>query len=133
MDILFVGQINGIRYTDTSVIVTASEKKSGYKKKDGTIVNDEIHTYKFVFKPYFKTYIANHFSERMLVKIKGFLLPYEKDINGNNVNGFTIIGQTIDMASYQSSRAMDEIKIIKESQSHDNETPNLREYQEADF
>lgn len=133
MDILFQGHIIGIRYTDTSVIVTASERKMGYRRKDGVIVDDEILTFRFIFKPYFRKYISEHFSSGMLVKIKGTMLPYAKDHEGNIMDGYSIIGQTIDLAPYPSNNIRMERKRIKESMMASDEQPDLDEYNQPDF
>ena len=133
MDILFQGHVIGIRYTDTSVIVTASERKLGYRKKDGTRVDDEILTFRFIFKPYFRKYISEHFSNGMLVKIKGIMLPYAKDRQGSIVDGYSIIGQTIDVAPYPSNNIRLERKRIKESIAASDEMPDLDAYNQPDF
>lgn len=133
MDINFLGHIEGIRYTDNAVIVTASEKRQGYKKKDGTVVDDDLLTFSFIFKPYFKKYIAEHFGTNMLVKIKGFMLPYSKDHQGNIIEGFTIFGQTIDRAAYQTTKIRAEKRMIKESMDSSMEKPNLDEFIKPDF
>ena len=133
MDILFVGYIEGIRYTETAVIVTASERKNGYRKKDGTIVDDEILTFKFIFKTYFKSYIAGHFVKGMLVKIKGIMFPYARDKNGNVIDGFSIIGQTIDIAPYPIKALHREKQIIKESMAKSDELPDIDKFTAPDF
>jgi len=133
MDILFQGHIDGIRYNDTSVIVTASERKLGYKRRDGVIVDDEILSFRFIFKPYFRKYISEHFSSGMLVKIKGTMLPYAKDHEGNVVDGYSIIGQTIDLAPYPSNNIRMEKKRIKESIAASDEKPDLDAYNQPDF
>lgn len=133
MDILFLGHIDGVKFSDNAVFVIASEKLVGYKKKDGTIVNPEVCTYTFIFKPYFRKYIAEHFSSGMLVKIKGTMLPYAKDHQGNNIDGFTLLGQTIDIAAYQTSTAKIERKRMYDSKKVDMGMPNVEEYQQDDF
>jgi len=133
MDFNFLGVIEGIRYSDTCVIVTASERKSGYKKQDGTIVKEELLSFRFIFKPYFKKYIAEHFSANMLVKIKGTMLPYAKDHEGNTIDGFTLLGQTIDIAAYQTANLRRERRMIKESQEHMEGMPDLDNYNQPDF
>lgn len=133
MDILFIGHIEGIRYTETAVIVTASERRKGYKKKDGTIVDDELLTYHFIYKPYFKKYISEHFSAGMLVKIKGTMLPYAKDHQGNIIEGYSIIGETINIAAYPSNNIRVEKRMIKQSQAASSEQPDLDAYNEPDF
>lgn len=133
-DITLYGHIVGIRYKETCVNVTLVERKLGYKKKDGTKVKDELLTFVVTFKPYFKKYISSFFSTNMLVKVKGFLLPYIKT-NENEVSsdGFTIIGQTIDIAPYPSTNMVQERKLIKESQSDVIEAPDLANYNQPDF
>lgn len=133
-DITLYGHIVGIRYKETCVNVTLVERKLGYKKKDGTKVKDELLTFVVTFKPYFKKYISSFFSANMLVKVKGFLLPYIKT-NENEVSsdGFTIIGQTIDIAPYPSTNMVQERKLIKESQNEFTEQPNLHDYNQPDF
>lgn len=133
MDINFLGHIEGIRYTETAVVVTASERRQGYKKKDGTIVDDELLTFRFLFKPYFRKYISEHFSSGMLVKIKGVMLPYAKDHEGSIVEGYSILGQTIDRAAYQTSTIRAEKRMIKESQSMSTQAPDLDAYNQPDF
>lgn len=133
MDINFLGHIDGIRYLESSVVVTASEIRRGYKKKDGSYVDDEIYSFKFLFKSYFKKYIASHFSEHMLVKIKGTMLPYTRDGNGNICDGYTILGQTIDIASYQTLNVTRERKMVTQSQKKNDATPNLTEFRKEDF
>lgn len=133
MDILFTGHIEGIKYAENSVIVTASEIRKGYKKKDGTVVDDEILSYRFIFKPYFKNYVASHFSKGMYVKIKGIMMPYAKTHNGEIIDGYSIIGQTIDVAAYPSKYIKNEKRIIKDSILKSDESPNLDAYNAPDF
>ena len=133
MDINFLGHIEGIRYTDTAVVVTASERRQGYTKKDGTIIDDELLTFRFLFKPYFRKYISEHFSSSMLVKIKGIMLPYAKDHQGNIIEGFTILGQTIDRAPYQTNTIRAEKRMIKESQLASTQAPDLDSFNQPDF
>jgi len=130
MDINFFGYIEGIRYTDNSVLVIGSERRSGYKRNDGVYVDEELLTFVFVFKEYFKKYISEHFSSGMLVKIKGFMLPYTKE---GDVGGYTLIGQTIDLGSYPSNKARQEQKRIKESMRRMEGTPDVESYMQSDF
>lgn len=132
-DIVFLGHIEGIRYNDTSIIIVATERKKGYKKKDGTIIDDELLSFRFIFKSSFRKYISEHFSSGMLVKIKGVLLPYAKDHQGNIIDGYSIIGQTIDLAPYPSNNIRIEKKRIKESQSASDEIPDLDAFNQPDF
>lgn len=133
-DIIIVGHIEGIRYSETCVYVTVSENRLGYKRSDGVIVDDDILTWRVVYKPYFKKYIASHFDKGMLVKIKGMVLPYTRNQDGSNVEGYTIIGQTIDLSAYpRSTTIRQERKLVKDSMSHDIGTPNIDAYNEPDF
>ena len=133
MDVNFLGIIDGVKYTDTAVIVTASESRLGYKKKDGSVIPEELLTFRFIFKPYFKKYIAEHFGAGMLVKIKGCLLPYAKDGEGKTIDGFSVIGQTIDRASYPSNKLRMEKRMIKESYGNSSEQPDLEGFEREDF
>lgn len=133
MDILFVGHIEGIKYADKSAIVTASEIRKGYKRKDGVKIDDELITFKFIFKPYFKNYLAAHFTKGMYVKIKGTMLPYAINHDGEMIDGYSIIGQTIDIAAYPTKYVRSEKRIIKESLAKSDETPDLNAYTFPDF
>lgn len=133
MDINFLGHIDGIRYTDTAVIVTASERRQGYRKANGVIVPDDVLTFRFIFKPYFRKYLSEHFNKGMLVKIKGVMLPYAKDNQGNVIEGFTLLGQTIDRAAYQTTNIKAEKIMQKESQEHSTGSPDLDSYNQDDF
>lgn len=132
-DITIYGHILGIRYTEHNVIVSVSEFQKGYRKKNGELVNDSVYTYVVGFAPYFKTYIADHFDKGMLVKVKGTILPFAKNKNGETIEGYTINGQTINLASYPSNSSIKENKLLKESQSHAVGTPNLSEFEKEDF
>lgn len=130
-DFSVTGFIIGTRYNTNSITITVAENRKGYKKKDGTIVEDAILAWKVSFKPYFKKFIAEHFGEGMLVHIKGIVLPY--GIDGKEfINGYTIWGQTIDMASYPKNIRR-EVKMQKESQSQSETPPDLKGYEQDDF
>lgn len=131
-DITLFGHISGIRYTTLNVMVSISENRNGYKRKDGTVVSEETSIYKVFFKPYFKKYISEHFDKNMLVKIKGILYPYAKNKDGNYVDGYTIMGQTIDKGTYPKS-LLRERKLIKDSMSGIEESPNLEDFLQEDF
>lgn len=127
-----IGFINTIKYLPDALLVFVDEYKRGYKKQDGTIVSEKYMTWKCIFKPYFKKYVSEHFGDGMLVEIKGDILPYaiEKD---KLIEGYSVIGQTINMASYPKSTVKREIKMIKDSQSSADEIPDLESYIEPDF
>ena len=70
----------------------------------------------------------------MLVQVKGEVLPYAVE-HGESVAGYTVMGQTLNMASYPKSGAKAEIKRIKDGLSNvgDVGTPDLESYKEQDF
>jgi hypothetical protein len=61
------------------------------------------------------------------------MLPYAKDHEGNVVDGYSIIGQTIDLAPYPSNNIRTERKRIKESIAASDEKPDLDAYNQPDF
>ena len=133
MDFILYGIIEGVHHTDNAVIVTATERVQGYKKNDGTRVNDKLLTFRVIFKTYFKKYIAEHFSANMYVRITGTMLPYALDRNGNTIEGFSLLGETINLATFQSSSVRRERRMIKESQERMEGTPDLDTYNQPDF
>lgn len=132
-DFTILGFIEGIRYTDTAAIVTISERRLGYTKKDGSKVSDELLNFRVIFKAYFKKYLSENFSSGMLVKIKGILLPYAKDHGERDEGGFSLLGQTIDREAYPKGSFRAERKMIKESQFHSFGEPDIDTYQKPDF
>lgn len=133
MNIDFLGHIEAIRYTDTAILITVSERKLGYKKNDGTIVGDELLNYKIIFKLGQRNYISKFFDKGMLVSIKGIMLPYAKDHQGNIVEGYSIIGETISRAAYPAKGFRNEKRAIKESQLSSTGTPDLDSFNQPDF
>jgi hypothetical protein len=132
MDIIVSGHIEGIRYTDKACFVVISERRGGYKRMDGTYQEDELLTWSIAFKEYFKKYVSAHFARGMYVKVKGFALPYARK-DGETCDGFTIIGQTIDLATYPSKNTKQVVRMQKESQLHAIGTPDYASYSEQDF
>lgn len=134
-DIQILGFIRTVKYLPDGVLVFLDEYKSGYKRSDGTQVDERFLSWRCIFSSYFKKFISQHFGNNMLVQIKGEVLPYaiEKD---KIVDGYSVMGQTINRASYPKSGAKSEIRAIKESSewmsSHD-ESPDVRGYNESDF
>lgn len=124
--------ISQIKYLPNSVIVYLDEFHKGYKNSDGTIVDDRYVQFKTVWKPYFRKYINDHFSQGMLVQVKGEVLPYAVE-NQNIVAGYSILGQVMNVASYPRYNAKQEIKMIKESQLNSDEQPDLESYNKPDF
>lgn len=127
-----IGFINTIKYLQDSVILVLDEFHKGYKKKDGTYVDDKYVTFSVIFKGYFKKYFANHFNKGMLVQVKGQVLPYAIE-HGKIVDGISIIGQTCDLFSYPRLSAKQEARMIKESQETSTELPDLDAFNAPDF
>lgn len=126
------GFINTIKYLPDALLVYVDEYKRGYKKQDGTIVDDKYLSWKCIFKQGFTKYINKHFGDGMLVEVKGEIMPYaiEKD---KLIDGYSVIAQTINIASYPKSAIKREIKMIKDSQSNADETPDLESFITPDF
>ena len=127
-----VAFISQIKYLQTSVIVFLEEFHKGYKNKDGSIVDDKYVSYKTIWKPYFRKYINEHFGQGMLVQVKGEMLPYAIE-QEKIVDGYTIIGHFITMASYPRYGVKQEQRMIKESQLHATEIPDLDAHNQPDF
>lgn len=131
-DYTVTGFINTVKYLPNAALVFIDEFKRGYKKTNGETVEDKYLSWKCVFKPYFKKFINEHFSNGMLVQVKGEILPYAIQ-HQNIVDGYSVLGQTINLASFPRASVKQENKMIKESQMHDTATPNLEDYNKPDF
>lgn len=129
---LVQGYIRSVRFLDDACLVFIDEFKKGFKRNNGTFVDDKYLQWKVVFKGYFKSYISKHFSNGMLVDIYAEVLPYAIE-HDNIVEGYSCIGKTIDIASYPRSSAKHEIKIQKESQIHSDDAPDLDGYYSPDW
>ena len=127
-----IGVISNIKYLPTSVIVYVDEYHKGFKKSDGTKVQDKYVTFKTIWKPYFKKYISEHFNNGMLVQVKGDVLPYAID-QDKMVDGITIIGQCLNMFSYPRASMKQEIRMMKDSQDMSDEIPNIDDFNQPDF
>lgn len=124
------GFIDTVKYLPDSCIVVIDEFKRGYKTADGKVVEDKYMVWKTVFKGYFKKFISQHFKTGQLVEVKGEVSPYAV-VQGKVVDGYAIMGQTINAASYPTKSVKQVSKMIRESQQ--GETPNLDEYNTPDF
>lgn len=133
VDVLIFGFVESIRCNDNFVVVKVSVRRAGYKKKDGTVVGEEILVYRIMFASYMRRYISEHFDAGILVKIKGTMLPYAKDGKGDIVDGYTILGQTMERGTYplQSSRISK--KVLKDSVGHEVGNPDLDGFLSDDF
>lgn len=133
-DFQVLGHISVIKYLPECILIYVDETKNGYRKSDGTIVDDKIYSWRCIFSgnEKKKNYVTKFFNRGMLVQVKGELLPYAIE-NGEMVDGYTVLVQTINRASYPRTTIKTEKKMIKESQEHVNEKPNLEEYENPDF
>lgn len=131
-DIQVTGFINNIKYLPNAVIIHVDEFHKGYKKPNGDIVDDKYLSWKVIFKNGLRNYINNHFNTGMLVTIKGEAFPYaiEKE---KLIDGYSFVGQTLNIASYPRSSVKQEQRMMKESQLHSTGVPNLDAYNEPDF
>ena len=133
-DFQVLGHISAIRYLPECILVFVDEVKNGYKKQDGTVVDDKILNWKCIFSgnPSKRNYINKFFSNGMLVQVKGEIFPYSIE-NGNMVDGFTIFIQSINRASYPKSTIRVEKKMIKESMESTDAVPDLKGFNTPDF
>ena len=131
-DFTVIGYINNIKYLQDSCLVFLDEFRKGFRKKDGTIVDDKYLSWKCIFKPYFKKYINEQFNQGMLVQVKGEIMPYaiEKE---HLIDGYSVIGQTINLASYPRASVKQEAKMIKDSQMNASDMPDLDGFNAPDF
>lgn len=131
-DFQVTGFVNTIKYLENTCIIYVDEFKKGYKKHNGEIIEDKMLTWRCLCKPNSREYISRHFNNGMLVTIKGELLPYAL-AHEKMIDGYTVLTQTINMASYPRSFAKKEARMIKESQVHASGTPDLEDYITPDF
>ena len=127
-----IGFVDAIKVLPDSCILFLSEYKKGYKKADGTIVDDKYHSWKVIFKGYFIKYLTTHFGKGMLVEVKGDIVPYSIE-HGQITEGYSIIGQTCNIYSYPRYAVKQENKMIKESMDGTYEQPNLESFNQPDF
>lgn len=130
-DFSLIGHIEGILYRDNFAVVTVSENKKGYKKNDGTLVEDTMLTWHILYKKYFKKFLVEHFRNGMYVAIKGEILPY-KIVDGKMVEGASVIGQTINLAPYPKNTKKEK-KMFAESQINATSMPDLESFEAPDF
>ena len=131
-NVTIIGFIEKMRFLSDSILVFVSEFKKGYKKKNGDIIEDKYMSWKTIWKPYFKTYINNHFSDGMLVEIKGEILPYAIE-HEKIIDGYSCIGQCINAFSYPRASVKQEQRMVKDSQLHASGTPDLEAFNKPDF
>ena len=127
-----IGFIDAIKYQQGFCFVFVSEFKKGFKKRDGIIVDDKYVQWKVIFKQGLVKYINEHFSNGMLVEVKGEILPYAVE-HDKIIEGYSVIGQTINVASYPRASIRQEAKMVKDSLLHSDEQPDLDTYNQPDF
>lgn len=132
--IYLVGVIDSVKYLPNNggCFVFVSEYKRGYRKSDGTRVDDKYLSWKVIFKQGLVKYINSHFSNGMVVEVKGEALPYAID-HDNIVDGYSIIGQTLNLFSVPRTQLRQEQRMIKESLSASKEAPDIESYNQPDF
>lgn len=131
---LVTGFINNIKYLPNQggCLVFVDEYKNGYKKKDGTTVEDKYLTWKCIFKQGLVRFISEHFNNGMLVEVKGEILPYAIEYE-KILDGYSVIGQCINISSFPRASRKQELKLIKETQENSSEKPNLEEFNQPYF
>ena len=129
-----IGFVDAVKYLPNGggCFVFVSEFKKGYRKANGDTVDDKYLSWKVIFKQGLVNYINNHFANGMLVEIKGDALPYAID-KETIVQGYSVIGQTINLFSYPRATVRQEQRMIKESALSASEVPDLDEYNRPDF
>lgn len=127
-----IGFVDSVKLLQDACLLYVSEFKKGYKKSNGEYVDDRYMTWKIIYKGYFRKYLMEHFNKGMLVEVKADIVPYAIE-HGKTVEGFSVIGQTCNLFSYPRSSVKGEMKMIKDSQLHSDEAPDLEGYIQPDF
>lgn len=127
-----VGFVDAVKVLPDACILFLSEYKKGYKKTDGTMVDDKYHSWKIIFKGYFIKYLTTHFNKGMLVEVKGDIIPYAIE-HGQIIDGYSIIGQTCNLFSYPRYSVKQEQKMIKDSMANADAAPDLESFNSPDF
>lgn len=134
-DIQILGFIRNVKYLHDSCIVFIDEYKSGYKRANGEQVDEKFLSWRCIFANYFKKFLSQHFGDGMLVSVKGEVLPYALE-HGKAIDGYSVMGQTINRASYPRASARAEMKMVKESgefMESRNDVPDVEGYNQSDF
>lgn len=129
-----IGIIESIKYLPDNggCLVFLSEYKRGYKKADGEIVDDKFMSWKCIFKKGLVKYINGHFNNGMVVEVKGEVLPYAIS-HGTVVDGYSVMGQTMNLFSIPRTHLRQEQRMIKESMNASSELPDIDKYNQPDF
>lgn len=129
-----IGYIESIKYLPNGggCLVYVTEFKKGYKTNSGETVPDKFLSWKCMFKQGLVKYVNNHFNRGMLVEVKGEALPYAV-VQSKVVDGYSIMGQTLNLFSYPRFTEKIESKMVKESALQTDEKPDLESFNEPDF
>lgn len=129
-----IGIIESVKFIPNGggCFVFLSEYRKGYRKSDGTRVEDKYLSWKVIYKQGLVSYINNHFSNGMVVEVKGEVLPYAIE-NGETVDGYSVIGQTMNVFSVPRLYQRQEARLQKETQMHSSGKPDLESYNQPDF
>jgi len=129
-----IGIIESVKFIPNGggCFVFLSEYRKGYRKSDGTRVEDKYLSWKVIYKQGLVNYINNHFSTGMVVEVKGDVLPYAIE-NGETVEGYSVIGQTMNIFSVPRLYQRQEARMQKDSQLNSSGEPDLEGYNAPDF
>lgn len=132
--VTIIGIIDTIKYLPNGggCFVFLSEFRKGYRRTDGSRVEDKYLSWKVIYKQGLVAYITKHFGNGMVVEVKGEILPYAIE-HEEVVDGYSVIGQTLNLFSVPRVYQRQEAKAQKDSQLHSSGTPNLEEYNKPDF
>lgn len=133
-DFQVLGHITNIKHQQECVLIWIDEYKKGYRKQDGTIVDDKVLSWKCIFSGNAskRAYINKYFNRGMLVQVKGELMPYAIE-QGEMVDGYSVFVQTINIACYPRQMIKTERKMIRESMDGAKEKPNIDAFNMPDF
>lgn len=128
------GHITAIKYLPTCILIFIDEYRRGYVKPNGEMVDAKIWSWKCIFSgnESKRNYITKYFNRGDYVKIKGEIAPFAVE-NGVEVDGSSVYVQTINKIAYPQRMLRAERRMIKESQEHSEETPDLEAYNREDF
>lgn len=131
-----LGTIESIRFLPNGggALIFLTEYKRGYKRSNGERVEDRYLSWCCIYNANMAKYISSHFGRGMYVEIKGEILPYAKE-NGESKEGYSVLAQTLNMASYPKPFFKKEKQLMKETQSNleEDEKPNAKAFLSDDF
>lgn len=111
-DFQVTGHISRIRRKNGVICVYVDEYMRGFRRSDGEVVQEKHLTWCCVFKNAFSNFL-DRVGIGGLVTIKGEILPYGRSID-EKVEGYTLLGQVINIASYPKFLRTEE-KLVRDS------------------